>query len=347
MWSDSIYWPWTVLAAGVDDHNYDPNTSRTYWDDSTSHYILVRAKCTVELDDPNEDPNRGRVILLLHSNELTWKGYECQYGFMNTGGAGGTALVGMALVDGFAWKNIQLLQIRQRDQWNGFWMVFQFESDGELNDPNGKYLRGAFWDGGKFDWDGSWQLSIHLGGDPNIFVEPNAAADYQYKGRTAMGIWTDAIWEAGFPADAAFDEIEVRTGLFTNVSRTLRVVVKNGEYGTITIDPDLLDDPNKASTDPNIPTDPEELRRYTDGTEVVLVAEAIEGKSFRTWKVFDPDHPGDPNHITQDANTVLYLTMDADYEIEAIFKCSSGGVMMPLGLVLLLLALSAAVRARW
>jgi uncharacterized protein (TIGR03382 family) len=140
--------------------------------------------------------------------------------------------------------------------------------------------------------------------------------------------------------------MEVRSGMFTNVSQTLSLTVKNGDYGTVTIDPDLLDD--ETNIDPNEydpPIDPDELRRYTDGTEIVLVAEAIEGKSFRTWKIYDPNHPGDANYVESDNNAVLYLTMNADYQVEAIFKCSSstGPVLL---LAVGLLGMLALVRRR-
>lgn len=128
----------------------------------------------------------------------------------------------------------------------------------------------------------------------------------------------------GPPCDVSFDEIEIRTGTFTNVSHSLSLTVKKQDRGTVTIEPDLLDDPNNASTDPNVPTDPNEPRRYTDGTEIVLLATPVEGKSFKAWKIFDPNHPGDTNYVVQDSNTVLYLTMDTDHEVQAVFKCASG-----------------------
>ena len=142
------------------------------------------------------------------------------------------------------------------------------------------------------------------------------------------------------------------------MSHTLQLDVKNASRGTITIDPDLLDDPNDApwfiSGDPNdpnnwngtYPRDPEWLRRYSDGTEVVLVAEAIPGKSFTAWTVFDPNYPGDRDHAVEDTNSVLYLTMDADWEVEAAFGCGSSELLPPLGMVLLALAAGVVVRRK-
>jgi MYXO-CTERM domain-containing protein len=46
-----------------------------------------------------------------------------------------------------------------------------------------------------------------------------------------------------------------------------------------------------------------------------------------------------------DTNTALYLTMDRDYVVEAVFSCSpSSGVLPPLAMGLLLLALGVVVR---
>ena len=112
--------------------------------------------------------------------------------------------------------------------------------------------------------------------------------------------------------------------------------------------PDLLDDPN-LTKDPNgySPTaDPNYQRRYTDGTEIVMVATPVEGKSFKQWKIYDPNHPGDSSYVNVDTNAVLYLTMDGDYEIEAIFKCGSGEMLPPVGMVLGMLTLSVVARRR-
>ena len=75
--------------------------------------------------------------------------------------------------------------------------------------------------------------------------------------------------------------------------------------------------------------------------------EPTEGKAFKMWKIFDPNHPGDANYVTQDSNAALYLTMDADYEIQAVFKCgSSAGPVLPMILVMLgLLAVSRHTRS--
>jgi len=66
------------LAAYVDYGDYDPNTSETWWDDTTSHYFLTRVQ-----DFPREDPNddRGQSILLLHGNADQWTALFLTYEF--------------------------------------------------------------------------------------------------------------------------------------------------------------------------------------------------------------------------------------------------------------------------
>lgn len=72
-----------------------------------------------------------------------------------------------------------------------------------------------------------------------------------------------------------------------------------------------------VSVDPNLP-------EYPANTEVTLTAIPFEGKSFKKWKIYDPNYPGDSNHITIDTNSVLTLVMDGDYVIRAMFGCGSG-----------------------
>ncbi len=105
-----------------------------------------------------------------------------------------------------------------------------------------------------------------------------------------------------------------------------------------------VEGPKAPANDPNVMADPNALRRYTDGTEIVLVGMPVEGKSFKQWKIYDPNHPGDSSYVSVDTNAVLYLTMDGDYEIEAIFKCGSGEMLPPIGMVLLVLAMGVVVR---
>lgn len=239
------------------------------------------------------------------------------------------------------------------DAWErtGLWLLMQFESDGVAGDPHGKILSAAIWHGDKFDWDGTWLLSYELsdprwdGGDPNGW--------YWTEGRcgVASASTSPEFWGAGFPADVAYDDFEVRTGVFANVPRHLKLKIANARYGTVTIDPDLPDpndtfDPN--AVDPNDPNTNPSLRllRYTDGTEIVLSPEPLPDRGWRHWKIWDdPNHYPDPNHQITDTNAVLYLTIDKDYVIEAVFSCSaSDSALPPIAMVLLLLTMGTAAR---
>ena len=149
----------------------------------------------------------------------------------------------------------------------------------------------------------------------------------------------DESWSSGFPADAAYDHIEARTGVFSPTARHLTLSVKNANKGLIVIDPNLVD-PNDTGDEKL------RLRRYSDGTQVVMVAEPLEGKSFKGWTIFDPNYPGDRDHAVDDTNSVLYLTMDADWEIEASFACGSSEMLPPIGMVLLALSVGVVIRRR-
>lgn len=320
-----VFGQFALLVAYVDTQDPDPNTSETYWDDSASHYILVRARNRCE----EANPNRGRVTLFLNANELTWTGgYALTYEFYKYGSS---TLFGIAGVNGMWWDSMTGHHFPPLDEQGGFWMLLQFKSDGNGGDPNGKYIQAACWDGGKYDWDGTWIDNLHLA-EPEAWDNPNAADLYDLMGgRTAVASYGDVYWHGpdGYPSDVSVDEVEVRTGEFSAAPKRLDLQVVNAQYGTITIDP-LLADPN----DPNMPE--ERLLRYTAGTEVVLTAEAVSGRSWKQWTIYDPNFPGDVAHATTDTNAVLYLTMDQDYQIEAAFKCGSGVTMIPFGLSMVL-----------
>ncbi len=211
------------------------------------------------------------------------------------------------------------------DNWerSGFWMLFQFENDGSAptGDPNGKWARGAIWHGDKYDWDGKYILEGQYS-DPAPGVwnwDAWGGGDYWYRAEGYCFLMTNSAndWAGGFPCETAFDNVEARWGRFADGVRQIALDVKNSGKGSVLIDPELCD--------PNDPNDPaERLLRYTDGTEVVLVAIPTEGDSFKHWTIYDPNFPGDSNHVTIEMNPVLLLTMDGDYEIEAAFKCGSG-----------------------
>ena len=126
-------------------------------------------------------------------------------------------------------------------------------------------------------------------------------------------------------------DFEVRTGVFTNVSRTLTVKLKDCC--------ELNLEPNLAHPDGG------EKRRYTDGTAIALDTVVPCGsKSFKKWTVKGPNDSGDPLYqIVTDTNEVLFLTMDGDYLVKATCKCG-GGVEPFAGMALLLLGIGVAIR---
>jgi len=220
-------------------------------------------------------------------------------------------------------------------------MVLQWEGDG---DPNNSYLKTAAWDGDKFDWDGNWDIEVHVltAWDPNELGGQGHL--YWSAGETAVACVGAPQNGSPNAANAKFDNIEVSWGTFTNVSHSLSLTVTNDHMGSVLIDPDLLDDCNNI--DPNYwdPTDWTALRRYTNGTQVVLTAQPLSGKSLKHWLIWDPNHPGDANYVSQDTNTVLYLAMDADWVIEAAFKCGGSSALPPIAMVLLGLTLTVIIR---
>jgi hypothetical protein len=203
------------------------------------------------------------------------------------------------------------------DNWerSGFWMLMQFEHDPNHapGDPNGKFLRGAMWHGDKYDWDGKFMMEGELS-SPGL---SGWGSQWYWPAGGVFVLASSDEWTNYFPADVAYDNVEVRTGRFSKDPRRLVLTLSHANWGTVTVDPDLRD-PN----DPNTPAN--RLFRYTNGTEIVLSAEPIGGKTFKEWTVYDPNYPGDISHAVTDSNTVLYLTMNADWVVAADFKCGSG-----------------------
>jgi hypothetical protein len=231
----------------------------------------------------------------------------------------------------------------------GLWMLVQFEIDPNYPPgvPSGKWLKGAFWFGDKYDWDGTWDLAQELnkpywsGGDPNTM--------YRSEGRTALVANTARYdyWGNGMPSDIVWDDIEGRIGIWNGVARTITLNTIKPEYReTMTIDPiaDPLFDPN----DPNDPNNFNNVAlRYTDGTSIVMSTAPISGKTFVGWTIWsDPNKYGDVNYAVMDANAVVYLTMDKDYMVDVEFKCGSG--LPPfIAVALLALGVGLVIRRLW
>ncbi len=347
------YDPETAGHSGYNDPNYDPND-----------------------DDPNDD--KGILLAAMHLDDANWTGmsimfrfakwYHPTYPWMPPHHTSIYSLDGASEPSVFRdlwidpdhpdWGNYPTLTDpnalllkpggcaaytgsdfggENLNHWerSGFWMLIQFEQDPNYatGDPNGKFLRGAIWHGDKYGWDGKWLFGGELSGD---WDKPETVKKYWPEGWMAFAVSSDVDRGNGFPGDAAVDQVEARSGQFTATPHLLDLTISNGHMGRIDIDPDLPDpnDPNTSSA---------RLCRYTDGTQVVLVAKPLQGKSLKQWIIYDPNHPGDANHVVIDTNSVLYLTMDADWEIEAAFKC--GGSVPPfVAMTLLALATGVVVR---
>ena len=93
------------------------------------------------------------------------------------------------------------------------------------------------------------------------------------------------------------------------VPYTLTLDAINGLFGQVELDPE--------PDDANAPV-------YPSGTTVTLLAEANPDREFSHWDVYDPNHPGDANHIASDTNNPTTILMSADREVTAVFKCGSG-----------------------
>ncbi len=68
------YFPVFAMGAlAVDDLNYDPCTSATWWDDSTSHYIVCKVYYPGYYSNPNDTSlDRGQAAIVMHGDPDTW-----------------------------------------------------------------------------------------------------------------------------------------------------------------------------------------------------------------------------------------------------------------------------------
>ncbi len=309
--------PFTFYGALVDDGDPDPNTSTTYYDNKVPHYILTKVKFN--------DVNKGGFMTLIHANPMTWETYaldvECDDNYFS--------------IDWLSGINFKTAASTTKvvDRAGGFWAVIQFDpthpnGTGDPNDPNHHYLRAAFWDGDKFDWNGTWDMQV---GIISSKLDPNRWT-YWTSGVSGVAAYGSQDTNGNPNADISFDSIEIRRGYWSNVSHTLKLTVVHPNYGTVNVDPNLVD-PNDTT-----------IQRYTNGTQIVLTATPIGGKLFRAWTIWDdPNRYPDANFAVDDANTVLYLTMNRDYAVEADFKCGSGLAPL-LGVGLLALSLAVVIR---
>ncbi len=346
MYGTNTMAPYVFLAGYVEDGDHDANTSVTYYDNKAPHYLVTKARSNPE--DPND---AGGSYTLMHATPWDWKAYcfEIQYIDFNL------------LFTNFIGTDYIFGEERYAEQGpngpaidNGFWMLLQFDplgdnwvpgSPNDPNDPNCHWLRGAWWNGGKHDWNGEYWIQMcvldHGWGGERLFTE--GGDGFAAGGTEFVGMYPDVGW----------DNTESRWGSFTTGSAWLNLSAKDGHRGKVTVDPDIMDkdislDPSTVDQyDPNNwgdPNDIDEPRRYTKGTGVVLTAEAFKGK-FTKWKVKGPNDANDPSYQESiDTNSVLYLTMDGDYAVKAVFKCGGGGVEPFAGMVLMVLGLGVVIR---
>jgi len=357
----------SLIAAEVDDFDQDANTSDTWFDDSGPHYVLSYC-ISIE---PNAgmmgvwmvfnhtlwtayahelEVNNGWMSLTAysgtdyHSGDTTHRSWSVihpnYFGDANYYDPNHPSDPNYVTDPNHVW-----------DEWdpdhpdpNGFWLLLQFDPNGapldpnnqspyDANDPNFHWIRGSFWGGGKYDWDGEWDLETCVVDsrewDPNThhFTEGT------------VGVASFCGGNSGFPSDVAYDSMESRWGWYTNTSRKLTLKLK--DCCELHVCPDLLEDPNH---DPN---DIEgELRRYTLGTAIVLDSVLPCGnKVFKKWIIKGPNDASDPGYqVVTDTNEVLYLTMDGDYLVKATCKCGGGGVEPFAVAVLALLGLGGIIR---
>ncbi len=350
LWTTPYFVPQCALMAYPNSGDTDPNTSETWWGGGLNHYVMARTKNMDPQADPNDDG--GESMLLLHANVVQWVGFGFEYPYRKY--SGGRVLPRISSIQGLEWPIYKRGVFEpddpcHPDEVNGFWMLFAYQTDGTAgpNDPNGKSLCGAFWNGDKFDWNGDWFLEADLG-DANTWREQTILDGdwWQAEGITVVGTGE----YVGTSAFVGFDEIEARTGDFDPNAKQLQLTVSHPENGYVTVEPEteMMRDPNDPfdpnTFDPNDPnTYPEERTwRYTPGTEVMLMANAWPGgKGFNKWEVTDP---ADANNSFSDTNTVMYLTMDREWEVKAKFACGSAALMPMIGLTLLALGVGVVLR---
>lgn len=364
--TQGYYFGLQFFAAGVTDGDSDPNTSTTYYDSTAPHYMLAKVANPERHSDPNLDT--GYCRLMFHTNFSYWQTWWLHYEWYDDdpwhGGwfeitsisppheirVQGKAVPGTgsqfdANDPYYNDPNNMWADPNYMDEPSGFWLLLQWKSydaNYPSDDPNGKGVWAACWNGDKYDWDGNYVLGADF--TPNWVPAKQSSPGlwesgslFFTEGDCSISIGSSTgenpLLEA---VGAAYDDIEVRSGTFTNVAHLLDLTLINSQYGSVKALPAIPDpnDPNEAA---------HRILRYTDGTDVVLIAEPIAGKSFNRWVIFDPNYPGDANFGAIDSNTTLYLTMDQDYAVEAGFKCGSG---LPPFLAMSLLALALGVVIR-
>ncbi len=173
------------------------------------------------------------------------------------------------------------------------------------------------------------QMVNAIGGDPNNVPDLNGDGRfsiYEYFDCAARGDLTNPTdpnytpWVPEtiyVPADYFWDLGVTEHPLYYewHAPVTLTLSVVKPQYGQVALAPE----PN----DPNLP-------QYPAGSTVMLTATPNEGKRFKRWKVYDPNHPDDANHVALDTNDVLTIVMATDRQVTAVFACGGGAGSLPL-----------------
>ncbi|MBN1343546.1 MAG: hypothetical protein JXQ73_12735 [Phycisphaerae bacterium] len=108
---------------------------------------------------------------------------------------------------------------------------------------------------------------------------------------------------------------------------TMDLDITNDILGSVDLDP--------PPGNPNEPV-------FRAGSTVTLSAIPDDNGRFDTWVLYDPNYPGDSNHAVIDANQTITVTMDADRQIAAVFKCGPIGSLTPplaMGMMIVVAAL--------
>jgi len=131
----------------------------------------------------------------------------------------------------------------------------------------------------------------------------------------------DQGWTAFF-VELEFDSGSLFPHKFTTQVRVipeparLNLTVVNSSWGTVQVEP-------------NLP------KYYDPNTTVTLTAMPIEGKVFRYWELYDPNHPDDDNYVVIDANNPLRIVMNDNREVTAAFACGNSALTVLVTPVLL------------
>ncbi len=362
--------PFGYIGAECDDGNSTAGVSTTYFDCSDSHYVRALMY--------NNLPLEGMGGMMFHFDLNTWNTMSFEYEPYD-GAMGVFAYPGGVDKDGpqqhYFWCVVEAEYIGDANYYdpnrptdanyvvdpnyyndnyhpdhpdpNGLVLLAQVDVNGvnqhpggimDANDPNCHWFRCTFWDEeGQFNGKFRWNVCI---------VDPEFNGKYYPAGTPAFSSYgggdTGTMNPGGLLlSDFGFGEVEAKWGCYKQeLWQTCALTIKMKDCLSLSVSPDLLDDPND---DPN---DLGKLRRYPPDSPIMLHAVVPVGnKVFKKWTIKGPNDASDPAYqIVNDTNQVLYLTMDGDYLVKATCKCGGGGIEPFAVAVLVLLGLGLIIR---